>query len=70
MLLSVAELVLLTGYKQRRHMIRWLRENGFAFRIGADGYPRVLEEHVRIQLSGVAAKPRNKPNLDALKRSD
>jgi len=50
-------------------MIRWLQTNGFAFRIGADGYPRVLEEHVRLQLCGAASKSRNLPNLAALKKS-
>ena len=67
MLLSLAELVTLTGYKRRGCMIRWLRANGFIFRIGADGYPRVLEDHVRLQLAGIASRPRNTPNLDALK---
>lgn len=68
MFLSVAELVILTGYKRRSCMIRWLRENGFVFRIGADGLPKVLEEHVRLQLSGIVTKPRNLPNFAALKK--
>lgn len=68
MFLTIAELVLLTGYKRRGCMIRWLAGNGFLFRIGADGYPRVLEEHVRQQLCGVASRSRNTPNFDALKQ--
>lgn len=67
MFLSIAELVSLTGYKRRSCIVRWLQANGFSFRIGADGYPRVLEEHVRMLLCGVPAKPRNQPNLAALK---
>lgn len=67
MFLTIAELVSLTGYRRRSCIIRWLAENGFAFRVGADGYPRVLAEHVKLQLCAVAAKPRNLPNLDALK---
>lgn len=67
MFLSLAELAMLTGYKRRACMIRWLQSNGFAFRVGADGYPRVLEEHVRSLLSGMAPKPRNTPNLAALR---
>jgi hypothetical protein len=70
MFLTIAELIGLTGYKRRSRIVRWLAENGFAFRIGADGYPRVLEEHVRLQLCAVAAKPRNTPNLDALKKRE
>jgi hypothetical protein len=66
--LTIAELVRLTGYKRRGCMARWLRDNGFAFRIGADGYPRVLEDHVRLLLSGMVVKPRNTPNLAALKQ--
>ena len=68
--LSIAELVILTGYKRRSCMIRWLRENGFVFRIGADGLPKVLEEHVRLQLSGVITKRGNHPNFDALKKPE
>lgn len=67
MFLSIADLVSLTGYKRRSCIIRWLQTNGFAFRIGADGYPRVLEEHVRMLLCGVPMKSRNQPNLAALK---
>ena len=68
MFLTIAELVRLTGYKRRGCMIRWLAANGFLFRIGADGYPRVLEEHVRQQMSGAVPKARNMPNLGALKQ--
>lgn len=67
MFLSLAELIMLTGYKRRACMIRWLQSNGFSFRVGADGYPRVLDDHARSLLSGMATKPRNTPNLDALK---
>ncbi len=67
MFLSLADLVSLTGYKRRSCIIRWLQANGFAFRVGADGYPRVLEEHVRALLCGIPMKPRNRPNLAALK---
>jgi hypothetical protein len=66
--LTLAELVLLTGYKRRGCMIRWLADNAFLFRVGADGYPRVLEEHVRQQMSGIGPRTRNTPNLEALKQ--
>jgi len=68
MFLSIAELVTLTGYRRRSCIARWLRDNGFSFRIAADGYPRVLEEHVRVLLCGMPVKPRNQPNLAALKK--
>jgi len=68
MFLSFAELVLLTGYRRRSCIIRWLVANGFAFRVGADGYPRVLEEHMRLILCGNSPKPRNAPNFSALKK--
>lgn len=67
MFLTIAELIGLTGYKRRSCIVRWLTQNGFAFRIAADGYPRVLEEHVKLQLCAIAAKPRNLPRLEALK---
>jgi hypothetical protein len=68
MFLSLAELVALTGYKRRACMIRWLQTNGFVFRVAADGYPRVLADHVRTQLSGMGITRRNSPNLEALKQ--
>lgn len=68
MFLSLSELVALTGYKRRGCMIRWLHANGFIFRIAADGYPRVLDEHVKMQLLGIASTRRNTPNLEALKQ--
>ena len=68
MFLSIADMVYLTGYKRRSCIIRWLQENGFVFRIGGDGYPRGLEDHVKLLLSGIAGKPRSQPNLDALSR--
>ncbi len=68
MFLSLSELVALTGYKRRGCMIRWLQANGFIFRVAADGYPRVLDEHVKMQLSGIGSTRRNTPNFKALKQ--
>lgn len=67
MFLTIAELVALTGYKRRSCIIRWLQDNGFAFRVGADGYPRVLEEHVREMFRGHVTRPKTVPNLSALR---
>lgn len=68
-LVRIYELSLLTGYKWRRCIIRWLQANGFVFRVAANGYPRVLEDHARNLLSGMVPRLRNTPNLAALKRS-
>ena len=54
----------LTGYKQRGKQIQWLRENGFKFAVGADGYPRVLISAIE----GVMGRDsrRTKPDAKAL----
>jgi len=41
MFLDAAELVTLTGRTFKSLQIRWLRENGVAFRISATGHPVV-----------------------------
>ena len=35
----------LTRRKSPKFMIDWLRNEGFIFRVGADGYPKIEEEH-------------------------
>lgn len=67
--LTLAELASLTGYKRRSCIIRWLQANGFAFRVAADGYPRVLQEHVREMLGGPPSLRKTVPNLSALRNS-
>lgn len=39
---SREDLKALTDYKQKGKIALWLRENGFAFYLGRDGWPRVL----------------------------
>jgi len=66
MFLSLEELRTLTGYQRPTCMIRWLRENGFVFTVAADGYPRLLVEHVRTRLTGERVRKRTEPDLSAL----
>jgi len=62
MLLSRAELVDLTGYRQRGRQVRWLRER---LRIDpplrADGSPVVSRDQVENALAGKHAAPANGP---------
>jgi len=44
--LSRAELQELTGFKYASKQIEWLRAEAFVFRVGADGYARVLKAAV------------------------
>ncbi len=46
MFLTRTEIFELTGYKRGTAQARWLRAEGFSFRIGADGRPRVLRAAV------------------------
>ena len=61
----------LTGYKIPSAQIRWLKENGFMFKIGADGYPRVLMAEIESQMltdrkSNRHFSVKEKPNFEAL----
>ena len=73
MFLSDAELEHLTGTKQPRKMIEWLRGEGFTFRVDRNGYPVVLAEHVAELMGGRSAarmRERIKPavNVTGLKK--
>lgn len=66
MFLTTDELTELTGYKRPTSMIRWLKENQFGFTVAADGYPRVLSEHVQIRLTHKPIARRAVPNFAVL----
>ncbi|MGH8592706.1 MAG: DUF4224 domain-containing protein [Gammaproteobacteria bacterium] len=68
MFLSREDLRVLTGYQRPSCMIRWLRENDFIFTVAADGYPRVLIDHVKGRLTANYRTKRSEPNLAALGR--
>ena len=50
MFLTRNEIQQLTGYKIPSAQIRWLQKNGILFRVGADGYPRILLSEVEFQM--------------------
>ena len=56
----------LTGRKRYTAQAKWLRNNGFIYRIAADGSPRVLISHVEKVMGGGAKEIRSKPNFDAI----
>lgn len=65
MFLTKEELQDLTGGVQRQKMIQWLKDEGFQFRVGLDGLPVVLREHVRVMLGGATPLPKkSEPNLN------
>ncbi len=75
--LSLDELKEACGYRgerqpQARTLIRWLRENGFRYKLGLDGYPLVSRAHYEAVMCGAPrAKPPAEPNLEWLvNRSD
>lgn len=67
MFLTADNLHVLTGRKRYTAQANWLRNNGFNFRIAADGSPRVLISHVEKVMGGHAIKIRSTPNFDAVK---
>lgn len=69
LLLSEADLQALTGYARPGKQIDWLRREGFTFRVGADGHPRVDRAHY-LKMMGVtdlAARRRTAPDFSALR---
>jgi len=62
MFLSDAELEKLTGTKQPRKMIEWLRGEGFTFRVDRNGHPVVLSEHVA-EVMGARSEARTKQRM-------
>ena len=63
-ILSRAELVALTGYKQPSKQITWLRQYGIRVFVSRVGHPRIL----RSDLESKDGEPRTKPDLDALRK--
>ena len=59
----------LTGYRRKMEQIKWLRENGIVFLIGADGHPRVGNVEVENKLtdSNISVKKKAaQPNFEGL----
>ena len=46
MILTDDELFQLTGFSRPSKQAEWLKANGFNYRLGADGHPKVLRAHV------------------------
>lgn len=64
-LLTPAQLVELTGYRQKSAQVRWLRENGVLHYVRADGHPNVPES----ALEAPREPSRRGPNLAAVRRA-
>ena len=66
MILSDAELEKLTGYQinQRKRMCRWLKENGYPYRVNRLGEPVVLRRDVETLHDSAST-----PNFDWLRAS-
>ena len=72
LLLDPDDLHSLTGFIRPSKQIEWLRREGFTFRIGADGHPRVDRAHY-LKMMGVtdmAARRRSAPDFSSLRTSE
>ncbi|WP_075322569.1 DUF4224 domain-containing protein [Acidithiobacillus albertensis] len=58
MFLTKEQLQELTGYQNRPHQIRWLKDHAYPFEIAADGRPRVLTAAVLAKLGAPAQQSR------------
>ena len=63
LVLSVSELRILTGRRQRNRVIEWLVENGIRHYTGADGWPRVLHSDLRGEGKVKYTELRTRPRL-------
>jgi hypothetical protein len=70
--LDNSELRELTGKRRPTSIVQWLRQNGFTFRISADGYPRVDRQHYLKMMGGetLQNKRRREPNFDAMQKKE
>jgi hypothetical protein len=55
--LTPEQLCELTGYKRGAEQARWLKENGFKFRLDRLGKPRVDRAHYEAKMGGKLAMP-------------
>lgn len=69
LLLDNTELLALTGFVRPAKQIDWLRREGFTFRIGADGYPRVDRAHYLkvMGVAGIEVRGRTEPDFRSLR---
>lgn len=65
--LTEDDLIELTGFRQGSAMAKWLAENGFTFKRGSDGLPRVDRDHYRDIMSARRPKAPRGPRLHGLK---
>ena len=69
MFLTTQELVELTDYKHPAKQIRWLREHGYRFEIGASGRPKVLRSEIERRLGKTEKTTGKRPRLELLKKT-
>jgi hypothetical protein len=69
LLLTSTELHDLTGYTRPSRQIAWLHDEGFTFRVAADGHPRVDRAHYLKMMGAVdiAARRRTAPDFSSLR---
>lgn len=69
--LTHPEIIELTGFKKPSKQISWLRQQGFVFRVAADGYPRIDRSHYLKLMGGYNnnIQPKTEPNFNSLKNT-
>ncbi len=64
MILTDGELHQLTGFTRPTKQAAWLKAQGFTFRVGADGHPKVLKSHVEKVMGGNAQESKKSAQPD------
>jgi hypothetical protein len=70
LLLTREEILCLTGYKMPARQLKWLEAQGFVYRVGADGHPRVDRTHYERMMGSVRQRTSNVtvPNFSSLRK--
>ncbi|HCI52451.1 MAG TPA: hypothetical protein DE312_03880 [Gallionella sp.] len=69
--LTTDELTELTGYLQPKKQNEWLRDQGFIFRVAADGRARVDRSHYLKQMGGLThefTRAKTSPDFSSLEK--
>ena len=63
--LTIDEMKAASGAARPSGAIRWFRENGFTFKVGVDGWPRVDRQHWHKVMGGdTRERSRTEPTLN------
>lgn len=69
MVLTDSDLLSLTDYARPSKQIEWLRREGFTFKVGRDGHPKVDRDHYQKMMGATSGQARRmtEPDFSSLR---